>query len=72
MYGYENIVIFNQKMTIAEFKAKYPDCQIKGCQHFKSEIVEESNGSTYRHRLEGMLQTSMGMLNVFNYPLNNE
>jgi hypothetical protein len=66
MYGYNNILVLGQKMTINEFKAQYPDCQINGVTHLKSETIREG-GETYKHRLEGAVSTSMGLLNVFNY-----
>lgn len=66
MHGYNNIYVFGQKMTIAEFKKQYPNCTFGEVTHLKSETIKEGN-ETYKHRLEGAISTSMGLLNLFNY-----
>lgn len=65
--NYSHVFYSNQTFTVGQFFKNYPDCNVKSVTNLTSENVGEGEDK-YQHHLKGAAQTSMGTLEVFNYP----
>jgi hypothetical protein len=63
---YDYIFYAGQAFKKSYFFKQFSDCNVKSVTHLTSENVGEGN-DRYNHKLKGAAQTSMGMIEVFNY-----